>query len=285
MLLVPETWLYRWTVEPPYEFCLFKVLFQARTPVDIVHHGWRILEPAVSELTENLNLPSVSGIIDLLKLNSVPTDSCSVGVNHHEETVVAASGPGTETNHFIPYRFFEKLSVNPAWHEPEYTCSYRHFVARFQTGRTFYTDRHSMLCDLVHTLHFGIHGVHSLRTTVRVGGTPIVVPVWFRVSGTLCDLPGKVDRMARLAQSFIGKLGSAWLPCQDPIDRAMFVVSMLRSISLPDYMLNEFRKDTKLNRCLTKLDLLLYLSGKLQTDSMIPSSDMYRLSRTLFFKR
>lgn len=284
-LLVPEEWLFRFAGEPPYDFCLFKVLFQPYTPTDIVHHGWQVLEPAVSELVKNLNLPSVSKRIDWLKLNSAATNSCLLGVNHHEEMVVAATLPGNDPQHFIPFRFFERLSGNPQWLDLEYTCSYRHFVARFQTGLTFYTDRHSLLCDVEHSLHFGIHGVHSLRTVVRVNGTPVVLPSWFRVSGSLQDLPGKVDRMARIAQTFIGKLGMSWLPYQDLTDRTSYVASLLQSISLPDYMVNEFRRDAGLTRCMTKLDLLLYLSGKFKTDSMIPPSDMYKLSKTLFFQR
>ena len=283
-LLVPERWLFRWTGEPPYEFCLFKVLFQTSTPADIVHNGWQVLEPAVSELAKNLNLRTVSTKIDWLKLNQVSGGSCQIGVNHNEETVVAATS-GNDPNHFIPFRFFETLSGNAQWLDLEYTCSHRHFIARFQTGSTFYTERHSLSCDLEHALHFGVHGVHSLRTIIRVGETPVMLPYWFRVSGTLWDLPGKVDRMARMSETFIGKLGRSWLPYQDITDRSSYVASLLRTVSVPDYMRNELRRDTGLTRCMTKLDLLLYLSAKFKSDSMIPPSDMYKLSKTLFFQR
>lgn len=179
---VPERWLYRWSGEPPYDFCLFKVLFQQRTPADIVQNGWQIVEPVVSELATCLNQKAIASRIDWLQLNRVHRESCLLGVDHQEETVAAAA-PFTGTPlPFIPFRYFEKIAAQSGWHDREYSCSYRHFVTRFQNGMTFYTDRHSLQCDLEHSVHFGVHGIPLGRSGDRPDGPEIVQPYLVRRS-------------------------------------------------------------------------------------------------------
>lgn len=279
--LVADRWLYRWTGDPPRDFCLAKTLFQPLTPADIVANGWRILRPAVTEAAGSLEVVNVGADVDWLKLESVRRNACLLGI-HGDRTVAAAAPLSAARKPFIPFRFFEILHGNPAWHDVRYCSSHRHFVAKFHTGRTFCTDRLGLWCDVGYYLHFGIHGVHSLWSVIRIGDRPVGVPQRLRLSESLSDLPGKIDRISRLGQSFVGKLGAAWLRHQDRPSLWRNVSALLTAISAPAYRFNELRHDAELDRCMTKLDLLLFLSKIFQSDPTASATDMLKLSRTLY---
>jgi len=279
--LVPDQWLYHWSGDPPRDFCLGKTLFRLQSPADIVSHGWQVLIPAVAELVESLDIRSVAAPLDWLKLDAAPLRRCLIGV-YADRTVVAADAHGTQRKPFIPYRYYEMIQESPHWQERSYSCSYRHFVARFHTGLTFCTSRHGLLCDVAYSVHFGVRGVHSLWSTIRLGDTTVTVPSRVRVSDSLDDLPGKVERLTRLGQSFIARLGAAWLPIRDRESLGEFVTTVLQSIRVPAYKRNELRRDGQLVRCATMLDLLLFLAKALQSGPTATSpADMMKLSQTL----
>lgn len=280
--LLDDEWLYHWSDDPPREFCLHKTLFRTLSPVDIAASGWQVLTPAVTELASSLELTNVATKIDWLQLNRVRRDECQVGV-HADKTVVAASPCGIVRQPFIPFRYFERLVQDRQWKGLVCACSFRHFQVRFQ-GQTFYTDRNHRLCDTEYTLHFGIHGVHSLWGTVRIEDRTLAVPGRIRVSGSLADLPGKVAWMSQLSQSFISRLGSTWLCEQDRQELWLLARSRLAAIRVPAFKLNELRKDQELTRCHTELDLILFLAKIFRTDTTISTSDMLKLSKTFFHK-
>ena len=278
--LLPDRWLYHWSGDPPRDFCLGKTLFSMRTPADIATNDWHVLLPTVAELTRALGLRSIATRIDWLSLDSVYERRCQIGV-YGDRIVVAADAVGAARKPFIPYRYFEAMARNPNWKDTNYSCSYRHFVARFHTGLTFRADRLGLLCDVEYSLHFGIRGIHSLGSTLRIGGTLIAVPTRIRVAESLDDLPGKVERLAHLGQSFVARLGASWLPVMDEVTFWEYVTTLLQSLSVPASKRNELRRDKELTRCLTKLDLLLFLSRHLQSGPTFSASDMLILSQRL----
>lgn len=280
--LVADRWLYRWTGEPPREFYLFKTLFHTLSPADIVSNGWDILKPAVGEMAACCGLEPCKERIDWLRLEDVRQNVCRVAVQG--DRVVSAAAPLSSQRHpFIPARFFRELHENPQWRDLHYSCSYRHFAARFHTDRTFCTERLGLLCDTGYYVHFGIHGVHSLWSVLRIGDRLVGGPFRLRISGMMDDLPGKVDRISRLGQAFVGRLGTTWIRGHERYAMWDHAAKLLKSISTPAYRLNELRHDAELERCMTKLDLLLFLSKIFQSDPKASVSDMLKLSRNLYF--
>ncbi len=280
-VLVDDRWLYRWSGEAPRDFLLYKTIYRALTPGDIAANGWQVLTPAVTELAKNLDIGTTAPPVDWLKLDAVPTRRCLIGV-HADRTVVAARPLHADPGPFIPHRFYETIRNNPEWRDLRFEGSYRHLLVRFHTGLTFCTDRLGLLCDVDYGVHFGIGGVHSLWSNIRIGETSIAVPLRIRVSESLIDLPGKAEYLARFGQSFVAKLGAAWLPVRDQESLWEFVVSTLQSGTVPAWRLNELRRDERLAACATMLDLLLFLAGMLRSGPAAKPTDMLNLSRNLF---
>jgi len=279
-VLICDRWIHRWQGTPPREFCLGKVLFHPGTPAEIAVRGWQVVEPAVSELvTSLLRLKSEAVRLDWLKLDRVRRQECLIGV-HAGETVAAAAPASAFRRPFIPYRFYELLAGEPQWRNLRYYGSYRHFIAGFDTGCSFYTEQSRLLCDVEYHVHFGVHGVHSLWATVRVGDRTIAVPWRLRLSESLGDLPGKVERITRYAQEFIGRLGAAWFVREDETELWELACSCLERVSVPAWRLNELKSDPELKKLFTKLDMLLYLSKAFCDDAMTSSSNLLKLSRS-----
>jgi len=246
--------------------------------MEIAVRGWQVVESAVSELVTSLHLESEAVRIDWLKLDRVRRQECLIGV-HADETVVAAAPVSSLRRPFIPYRFYELLAGDPQWHNLRYYGSYRHFIAGFDMGSSFYTELSRLLCDVEYHIHFGVHGVHSLWAAVHIGDRTIAVPGQLRISESLQDLPGKVDHVTRCAREFVGQLGKAWLAIEDETELWKLACSYTERISVPAYRLNELKTDPELKKLYTKLDMLLYLSKAFDGDSMTSSSNLLKLSR------
>jgi hypothetical protein len=277
-VLIHDRWLHRWQGTPPREFCLGKVLFHSGTPAEIAVRGWQVVEPAVSELATGLHLEREAVRIDWLKLDQVRRQECLIGV-HADETVVAAAPLSSLRRPFIPYRFYELLAGEPQWRNLRYYGSYRHFIAGFDTGSSFFTETCRLLCDVEYHVHFGVHGVHSLWAAVRIGDRTIAVPRQLRISGSLQDLPGKVDCVTRFAREFVGRLGTAWLAIEDEMEMWELACSYMEQVSAPAYRINELKTDPERKKLFTKLDMLLYLSKAFSGDAMTSSSNLLKLAR------
>jgi hypothetical protein len=259
--------LYQWAGgEPPRNFCVHKTIFRNRTPSEIAGNGWYVLRPAVSELAEHCGREVVATKIDWLKLDTVLEQQCNVGV--YGDEIVTAAGPAkTGRNPFIPFRFFERFEKNKDWKNKAYWSSYRHFSVRFDIGLSFFTDRHQLLCDVSYLAHFGIHRFCSLFALIHIDGTTLVAPVRQVFSETLCDLPGKIEWISRQCQEFIARTGASWIAEHDP--DLIYQNEILRRVQpchLPDYAVQSLKKERALSRCLTNLDLLLYLSKHFNLD-------------------
>jgi hypothetical protein len=296
-----DRWLYRFSGSPPAEFRLHKILFSAETPARITSAGYRVLLPAVPELVTGLGMkPSSgfcctdslrklresSGLFDWLNLANAGHRACLTGI--HEKTTVAAAAPLSAVRHpFIPMRFFSRMAANPEWKNLRCDCSYRHFLIRFDTGLTFYTDRHGLLCSLTFGLHFGVHGVHSLWGTLRIEDDrhETAVPFRLRVSPGLDDLPRKAGKLAGLARQFVRKAGSShiWERDEDLLWRR--VAPVLADMPVPVWRRNELRESGEIAKCFTRLELLRFLSGLLdEGEQTVSPSYRIRLSQTLFKK-
>ena len=280
-VILQDRWLHRWRGDPPRDFCLYKVLFKPRTPLDIVAQGYQVLTPAVTELAAGLDIANTATKLDWLKLDTVRSNACLVGT-YAEQTVVAASDYSSQRRPFIPYRFYNILAESKQWKNLSCYSSYRHFLVRFDTGLTFYTDRNHKLCDVEYVLHFGVHGVHSLWSMIRIDDSVIAVPKRFRVSETLEDLPGKVQQVTRFGQHFIGTLGASWLRERDQEQLWSAAMQVLKPLQVPRYHLQDLKNDPKLMACLTRLDILLFLCRIFQEDSTIASSNLLQLSKSIF---
>lgn len=278
-VLTRDQWIYRWQGAPPGDFCLHKVLFHHGTPAEIAARRWQVLEPAVTELVAAFRLPSESVRLDWLKLDAVPRQGCLLGV-HADETVVAAAPESALRRHFLPYRFYESLAENGEWRNLRYSGSFRHFTTGFDTGVSFLSDQSGRMCDVDYQLHFGVHGVHSLWSTMRIDNRTVAVPHRFRVSESLRDLPGKVERITRLAQAFVGRLGSSWLGLADEQQLWSVARGYLNRFKVPAYKWNELKTDPELTRCHTKLDMLLFLAKVFQADSTASPSDLLHLAKS-----
>lgn len=280
-VMLDDEWLYRWCGRPPRDFCLHKSLFRPSKVLDIVAAGWQVLTPAVSEMTSCLGMNPGDTIPDWLKLDAVHYGACRLGI-HADRTVVAAAPYVSSQRPFIPYRYYETLAGCPEWKDVHYSASYRHFVARFRNGITFYTDRDRLLCELEYVAHFGVHGNHTVWPMLRIGDRVIAVPKRVRIGESQTDLPGKVDRLARWSRESIAAIGASWLRQRDEQQLWHYALNVLKGVSVPLYKLNELRNDPELLQCLTKLDMLLCLSKLFRSDSMVSTSNMLKLSNNLF---
>lgn len=281
-VLAEDEWLYRWSGRPPREFCLHKSLFRPSKILDIVAEGWQVLTPAVAEMMTCLRMEPGGTLTDWLKLDAVHYGSCRLGI-HAGRTVVAAAPAVSDHPPFVPYRYYEALAECPQWKDLRYFASYRHFVARFHNGVTFYTDRQRLLCELEYVAHFGIHGNHSIWPMLRIEDCWIAVPKRLRIGRT--DLPGKVDRLARWSRDAIAVVGAAWLSERDEEQLWHRSLDLLRGIPVPRYKINELRNDPELVQCRTKLDLLRCLSKLFPTDDITSVSNMLKLSHNLFARK
>jgi hypothetical protein len=293
--IMEDQWIFNWAGEPPREFPLHKVLFRPGTPADISANGWRIMARAVMELADSFHL--VSGRtpqVAWLKLNQVYGRRCLLGV-HQYETVVSALPLSSHAKPFIPYRYFDRMANNPEWKDLECACSYRHFYVNFHNGLTFYTDKFGWMCEMAYHLHFGVRGIATLWSSIRLchqrnnmchqrnntNDRVIMVPHRCRVSETLADLPGKVHVLSQLGQVFIRKLGSAWLREHDRDERWQLASSLLSRIKVPAWRLNELHEDSELMSCHTKLEMLLFLAKIFQSNPTGHAADLLTLSRAL----
>jgi len=285
--IMEDQWIFNWAGEPPREFTLHKVLFRPGTPADISANGWRIMARAVMELAESLHVSGRSPQVAWLKLNQVYGLRCLLGI-HHNETVVSALPLSSIAKPFIPFRYFDRIANNPEWKDLECDCSYRHFYVNFHNGLTFYTDRSRQMCEMAYHLHFGVWGIATLWSSIRVchqrnnmADRVIMVPHRCRVSETLADLPGKVHVLSQLGQTFIRKLGSLWLRAHDRDERWQLASSLLAGIKIPAWRLNELHEDSELMSCHTKLEMLLYLAKIFQSNPTGHAADLLTLSRAL----
>jgi hypothetical protein len=257
--IVEDQLIFRWAGEPPREFPLYKVLFRPGSPADIGANGWRIMAQAVMELAESLHVYGPTPQVAWLKLNRVYGLRCLLGV-HHNETVVSVLPLSSLAKPFIPFRYFDRLASHPEWKGLECDCSYRNFYANFHNGLTFYANKSGRMCETAYHLHFGVRGIATLWSSIRIDDRVIAVPHRFRVAETLTDLPGKVQVLAQLGQGFIRKLGSAWHGEHDRDERWKTASSLLARIKVPEWRLNELREDRELMSCHTKLEMLLFLA-------------------------
>jgi hypothetical protein len=266
-LILEDRKLYRWQGnEPPRDFCLHKTIFRNRTPSEVSANGWHVLHPAVAELAANCGLDVVAAKIDWLKLDTVLEHQCCVGV-YGDEIVTAACPAKTGRNPFVPFRYFEKFEKNKDWKNKSYWSSYRHFCVKFDIGLSFFTDRHQMLCDVSYIAHIGIHRFCSLFAFIRIGDTTLVAPLRQVFSETLFDLPGKIEWMGRQCQQFIAATGANWIKeCDPELIYRNEIVRRVQPCNLPEYAVQSLKKDRGLSKCLTNLDLLLFVSKHFKLD-------------------
>ena len=283
-VLLPDRWLYRWTGVPPRAFLLQKTLFRVSSPGEIAISGWQVLTAAVAELARTLQFANVGTGIDWLKLNSACGQPVLLGL-HADETVTAATACSAVRRPFIPARFQARLAADRQWRNVRYFGSQRHFLARFSTGRSFYTERHKLLCDLEFLTHFGVHGVHTLTGSIRINDRQIAIPLRLRISDTLSDLPGKVERLTRFGERFVGRLGAAWLRERDEEQLAQLALAALTGTNVPAWQRNSLKKDRDLLRCLTRLDLILILAKLFDSDSFAAQAGLFKISQFLYSMR
>ena len=277
-VLIHDQWMYRWQGTPPRGFCLHKVIFHPWALAEIAVRGWQVLEPAVAELVSCFHMENEATKIDWLKLDSVNSQKCLIGV-HTDETVVAAAPVSSLRYHFIPYRYYDLLANEKQWQQLQCYGSYRHLIAEFNNGFSFYSEGCGKLCELWFYAHFGIHGVHSLFAKVKIGERIFAIPSRIRLSDSLADLPGKVYRITQFAQDFVYRLGSQWLCLEDEEQLWAMAVSYLKGLATPAYRINELKGDSELRSCHTKLDMLLFLSKVFSGDTISSSPGLLKLSK------
>ena len=276
-----ELWTYRWRGDPPPEFYKQKVLFRQFRPFDIVSKPMSVLIPAVQELSQSFNLPNKGYKLDWLVLNRVVEKYCLMGI--FENRVVAAAAPlSAIRSSFSPARYFSRLHKNPHWKDMYFHCSLRRFTAEFNTGFSFQASRHNLLCNVSYCLHCGVHGEHTLRPILKINDRMLATPYRFVVNESLDNLAGMTQALNQSSARFIQMLGAAYLPAKyDEIECWKLVRSLLSNLHMPDYKVNEFRSDTELSRCRTKLDILLCLSKLFPQDTLTALSEMIKLSKLL----
>ena len=278
-----DRWLYQWQGEPTREFLLHKIIFRAGSPSDIHASGWQIVPEAVLEMAKYLRVPGRTSHIARLNLDYVNQEKCLLGV-HRNETVAVALPLHNMSKPFIPSRYYECIANNSEWRDVEYRCSYRHFCVSFHNGLTFYTDKFRWMCEPTWYLYIGVRGVHWLWSSIRINDRIIVVPYRFRISDTLTDLPGKIQKLSMLGQSLIQKLGAAWVLEHDYEDRwslASSVLSRLPENAVPAYLWNELQEDQEIMSCHTRLEMLLFLSKIFRTNPVGHVRDLMTLTKLL----
>jgi hypothetical protein len=279
-VLLDDQWLYRWRGTPPRDFCLYKTLFRPRTPAEIVSNGWSVLHPAVKEIANACGIASVSAYVDWLQLDNVYDRHCLAGV-YGDEIVTAATVVRNTRKPFIPLRFYEILRKHSEWKNQSYASAYRYFEAHFDTGLSFYSDAHQLTCEVSYAACFNVHGVNILRALIHVDGVTVITPWSVKISASLQDMPGRIEWLNTKSQEFIGRLGSRWLYERGADEIYNLIVRTLAPLKLPKVSFADLRNDRRLSRCLTRLDILLFIVKTFDITADKDVSTLFKISNIL----
>jgi hypothetical protein len=267
-----DTWLYRWNGRghPPEPFRLHKTLFKQCTPADISKNGWTVLKLAVGDLSETFGIrlkesdfkirtgqrPTYE--VEWLLLNRYYRCPCILGV-YGDECVVAATKASHKRFPFVPFNQYKIIRQNSEWKNQKYRSGYRHFQAQFDIGYSFFTAQKHYPCDITYGVDVGVHGNATVWAVLNVNGIWFPAPFRAVLGSDLTDLPGKVGQISENCEIFVKDLGASYLRANDADSVYDMICQHIDETDVPQWVQDEVRTDPQLDRCTTRLDVLLVL--------------------------
>ena len=295
--LVEDSWLYQWTGCPPEPFVRHKTLFRQCIPADISYNGWTVLKPAVKELsnifdiqkpadTHKLSVSVVDPSVDFewLSLNNHAERPCLMGL-YGDEYVVAAAPLAQIRKPFVPFNLYRSLSGNSLLKNTRYKATYRHFFAEFDTGYSFCILRQNLLCEVSYAVDMTVHSIGVMWAVINIAGVRIPAPNWFPLRANLSNLCDTIERANNECSYFVQQMGMSWLTGCGAEQIFNLLRRLSRIVGIPQYAMDALRNDPKLDRLLTRLDLLCLLAQTLNFRSDEQISKLIPLSQILFNER
>ena len=284
---IDDTWLYRWNERgaPPEPFRLHKTLFRQCALSEISKNGWTTLKLAVGDLSDVFNVrlrdsdfKTRSGQrptyqLEWLLLNRYYRCPCILGI-YGEEYVVAAAKVSQKRFPFIPFNLYKVFHQHPVWKNLRYQAGYRHFQAQFDIGYSFCAEQRGLPCVLTYRVDVGVHSCASIWAILDIGGILLPAPYRLPLKYDLSDLSGKIERINKDCLHFVHRLGASYLRASDADSVYKLISHYIRNTDVPHCVREDLRTDPRLDRCLTRLDVLLVtmkaMNLRLDDDS-IPS--------------
>ena len=174
-----------------------------------------------------------------------------------EEYVVAAANALHTRAPFVPFNFYQIFHQNPAWKNLRYQAGYRHFLARFDIGYSFYTEQQHLPCVITYGVNIGVHGLGCIWAVIDIDGILIPAPYRFSLRSDLSDLTGKVELINVSCHRFVHNLGASYLRANDADSVYNLIRRYIRDMDVPHYVREDLRTNPQLGRCTTRLDVLL----------------------------
>jgi hypothetical protein len=267
---IDDIWLYRWNERgyPPEPFRLHKTLFRQSTPLDISKNGWNVLKLAVGDLSEVFGVrlresdfktrveqrPTYK--LEWILLNRYYRCPCILGI-YGDECVVAATNASHKRFPFVPFNLYKIFHQNPAWKNLKYQAGYRHFQVQFDIGYSFCTEQRHLPCVITYGVDIGVHSYGYVWAVIDINGILFPAPYRFPLSFDLSDLSGKVEQINANCLYFVHKLGASYLRAIDADSIYKLIRRYTRDTDVPHCVEEELRTDPQLDRCTTRLDILL----------------------------
>jgi hypothetical protein len=268
---IDDMWLYRWAGrgDPPEPFRYHKTLFRQCTPSDISKGGWTVLKLAMSELSKVFHIRT--GLnesksrkdkrptyrLEWLALNHYNRCPVILGL-YGDEYVVAATDAVHTRSPFVPFNFYQIFHQNSsAWKNLKYQAGYRHFQAQFDVGYSFYTELQHLPCMVTYGVDVGVHGFGCIWAEIDIDGILIPAPERFPLKNDLSDLTGKVEQLNTSCRRFVHKLGTSYLKATDSKSINRLISRYTSGMEVPHCVREDLRTNPKLDRCTTRLDVLL----------------------------
>ena len=266
--LVEDTWLYTWTGYPPEPFLRHKTVFRQSTPSEISKKELTVLKPAAKEIANifgvqkpdahndhMLDAELRSAGFEWLSLNRYPSKACLVGICGNY--VVGATKLSQKRLDFIPAEQWGLLHRNKDAKNKQYRAGYRHFLAKFDVGYSFATERHGLPCLVSYTVDIGVHGLGYIWAMISVADSTIPVPYRIPLTTGVDGILEKVEQLNNGCKDLIGRLDWAFLQKHGRKSVFNWISEQIEGTCVPFSVLESLRKDPHICECVTRLDALL----------------------------
>jgi hypothetical protein len=174
-----------------------------------------------------------------------------------DEYVVAATSAAHTRCPFVPFNLYKIFHQNHAWKNLRYQAGYRHFQTQFDIGYSFYTEQRHLPCVISYGVDVGVHSFGSIWAVIDIDGILVPAPYRFPLRNDLSDLTGKVEQINIDCLRFIQKLGASLLRAIDTDSVYNLIRRYVRDMDVPHCVREDLRTNQKLDRCTTRLDVLL----------------------------
>jgi hypothetical protein len=196
--------------------------------------------------------------LEWIMLNRYWRCPCILGI-YGDQYVVAATSVSQQRSPFVPFSQYRMIQQNPKWKNLRYRAGYRHFQAQFDIGYSFFTGLKHLPCVVSYGVDVGVHGDVKAWAQISVDGILFPAPFRIPLRSDLSDLPGKVVQINEDCHHYIERLGASYLRDIDPDSVYRLIRRYTHKTAVPFCVREDLRTDPKLDRCITRLDVLLLI--------------------------